>query len=311
MISLILPLYNEESSVLKMLNSILNQTHTDYEVIIVNDGSTDGTEQVCKEFVNEHKSFKYFYQKNGGVAKARNLALEHCTGELIGFLDGDDYIEANYLEKLSLSFDSPQVDLVICSYSQNGRKILMDNMLLSRDETLEEIAKVNGSKGYLWNKLFKSEIIKNHKIHFNDQLKVSSDLPFCVQYVLYCSNVKYISDVLIHYSVNAGSISGNINNTKIITQLDSYHSCIVLLESNHVKYSIKNLYITLFMRSLSGIIFRSKFDFSDVIIEKFNTSLKLYSYVNIVGFKVKMKYFFTLVYIKYLNLRTKKNIERM
>ena len=114
MISIIIPIYNGENYINRMLECIEKQTFTNYEVILVNDGSYDATESICLKYTESNKKFKYIFQENGGVATARNNGIDNSTGEYIVFLDADDYIENDYLECLYRELRSENnIDMVI------------------------------------------------------------------------------------------------------------------------------------------------------------------------------------------------------
>lgn len=111
-ISIGVPFHNVEEYLPQCLDSILRQTFTDFEVIMVDDGSTDGSFEICQKYVAKDSRFKLFYQENGGVAKARNNCLRHMTGDFITWIDSDDWIEKDYLEKLSDTQKETDADIV-------------------------------------------------------------------------------------------------------------------------------------------------------------------------------------------------------
>lgn len=92
-ISIIVPIYNVEKYIFKCLESIVNQSFTDFEVILVDDGSTDNSSIICNKFVTEDSRFKYFYKNNGGLSDARNYGLNYAKGKYVVFIDSDDFIE--------------------------------------------------------------------------------------------------------------------------------------------------------------------------------------------------------------------------
>jgi len=291
MISIILPIYNEEKTIERMLKTIVNQTYSNYEVILINDGSKDKTHEICERYTALDSKFKYFYQKNSGVAKARNFGLQESKGNYIGFLDADDYIEPDYLEKLIKGYtDSHPVDLVVCSYVQNGEVRQFNNKIINKEQALRELLEIKGSKGYLWNKLFHRQTILRNSLTFDGNIKVASDLPFCVEYIIQINNIKYISDVLIHYSVNSSSISNDITNPKILTQLDAIDKCINLLKKGSYSEEIVNKYITAYIRTATGILFRRKFSFTKRTYYKLSDALNIYDINKIQGIFVKLKY---------------------
>ncbi len=115
MISIIVPVYNGEKYLQRCLDSIQNQTYADFEVIVVDDGSTDGTGNICDCMARMDPRFHIIHQKNAGVAAARNVALAQSKSDL-AFIDADDYVDVDYLEKLRKGLDYPEVDVSYCLF---------------------------------------------------------------------------------------------------------------------------------------------------------------------------------------------------
>ena len=115
-ISLIVPVYNVEKYLKRALTSVENQTFKNFEVIIVNDGSTDGSLEIISEFVDRNKNFTLINQENKGLGEARNVGIRHAKGRYVAFLDSDDFLEPEYLEKLYLSAIKTCADIVCCNF---------------------------------------------------------------------------------------------------------------------------------------------------------------------------------------------------
>ena len=113
MISVIIPVYNKDRQIIDCLNSVINQTYKNYEIIIINDGSTDQSERKILDFIENKQNVKYIFQKNQGVSSARNTGIKAARGEYIVFIDADDYIDNDYFEKL---MEYKNSDLVISGY---------------------------------------------------------------------------------------------------------------------------------------------------------------------------------------------------
>lgn len=118
-VSVIVPVYNGEKYIKKCLNDLMNQTYKNYEVIIIDDGSTDNTSEICKLICKKDSRFKYFYQKNSGVSAARNLGLDVLQGEYIVFVDSDDTISVHLLEYLYKGVKEFNATISICSCEKN------------------------------------------------------------------------------------------------------------------------------------------------------------------------------------------------
>jgi len=299
-------MYNEEKNIDRILNNILEQTYSNFEVILINDGSKDKTHEICQKYTSLSSKFKYYYQKNSGVAKARNLGLKKSTGEFIGFLDADDYIENNYLEKLIEGYrEDSIIDLVVCSYTQNEEIRQFSNKIIGKKKALNELLDLKGSKGYLWNKLFQKKIIVENNLWFDKNIKVVSDLPFCVEYITKINNIKYLSDVLVHYSINSTSISNDITNPKFLTQLDALSKCIYLVQQDGSDDSTIKKYITAYIRATTGIIFRRKFPLTRSVFQKLYDALNKYKINDIKNLFVKFKYIIAKIQLSIYRIKIK------
>lgn len=124
-ISVIIPVYNANKYLNNCISSLLLQTFKEFEILLINDGSTDNSFEICKAFSNNYKNIYYYNKKNGGAASARNLGIENAKGEYIAFVDADDTVQPDYLEKLYTSATENNADLVLCDYikyTRNGKR---------------------------------------------------------------------------------------------------------------------------------------------------------------------------------------------
>lgn len=115
-ISIIIPIYNVESYLRKCLDSIMEQSFSCFELLLINDGSTDASAQICQEYVEKDDRIRYFEKENGGVSSARNFGIKHSSGEYITFIDSDDWVEPNYLEILYKAMKEQDADIVVTNY---------------------------------------------------------------------------------------------------------------------------------------------------------------------------------------------------
>ena len=184
-ITIIIPLYNKEKYIYKCLNSILLQSYGFYEVLIIDDGSTDNSAKICEEFYSKDKRFKYFSKENGGVSSARNLGIEKAKYDYIVFVDADDYIEEDYLKSLT----EYECDLVVEGFKKDENGFFSEfhifNEECNKNQMLKylmrkEIANIF-SVPYL--KLFKLEYIKNNNIRFNEKISFGEDFDFVLKYL--------------------------------------------------------------------------------------------------------------------------------
>lgn len=182
LISIIVPIYNAEKYLERCLNSLRNQTYTNLEILLIDDGSNDNSASICLEFVNSDERFRYYYQENKGVSAARNCGLKLSNGEYVGFCDGDDWIDEDMYEVLlNLALDN-NADISICSIyrdylyqydKQNGDEY---KIILKPREAIAEMNKGELFAGHLVNKLCKRSVIRD--IYLNENISMMEDMVF-------------------------------------------------------------------------------------------------------------------------------------
>lgn len=191
-VTIIIPVYNAQKYLRKCLDSLLNQTYQNYEVLMVNDGSTDRSAEILEEYADNYKDkFKLFHKENGGQSSARNLALPHVSGEYITFLDSDDYYEKHYLEYLYVAAKKNDSDMVI-----SGQKKVDENgkVYLSIDYDIKKYPNCILRRLNFSGKLYKTEYMRKHKMKFAVG-KTYEDNPFNFVMIFLAKNL-----VILPYS---------------------------------------------------------------------------------------------------------------
>lgn len=218
-ISVIIPVYNVESYIEKCLDSLVNQTLKEIEIIVVNDGSPDGSQIIIDEYVKKYpKLVKSYTQKNGGQGSARNFGIKKAVGEYISFVDSDDYIEHDMLEKMYTSAISNKSDVVICGnkvISMNYEIIKYEKANLFYNET-----DIIFGKMAVWNKLYRKDILKN--INFRSGVWYE-DIDYTIKVLLNTKKISFVNECLYNYLLRPGSTMNNSNvqrNLEIITAFD-------------------------------------------------------------------------------------------
>ena len=200
-VSIIVPVYNGEKYISKCIDSLLNQTLKDIEVIVVNDGSTDDTEKVVKSYTDER--IKYYYQENGRQGKARNNGIRRATGEFLAFVDDDDYVESDMYEKMYNEAIKTNSDLVICDLEviegENSR--YFHCMPKYTDDNIKNYIMSNNGPT---NKIIKREIVLNNELFFLEN-HIYEDFAILPMYGLYVNKVSYLEFAPYKYIVRKGS----------------------------------------------------------------------------------------------------------
>ena len=220
-LSIIIPIYNVEKYLSKCLNSILEQTYKEIEIILVNDGSTDNSKDIavsyCERFPNV---FKYFEKDNGGLSSARNFGLEKISGDFVGFLDSDDYIDNDLYEIMINSLDS-SIKIVECDFIweyENGKSVLDKT---SEYNSIKDLM-VNG-RVVAWNKIYNVEWLEKINIKFKEGL-LYEDLNFFFKIVPHLTSISEVSTVknsFVHYVQHKGTITSD-NSLNILDIIKSY-----------------------------------------------------------------------------------------
>ena len=202
--SIIVPIYNSEKYIGRCIESVRKQTEQNWELLLINDGSSDNSESICISFQSLDTRIKYFYQKNSGVSSARNNGLLRAQGEWITFIDSDDWIEENHLETFNKQIDK-DVDLCINSFiadlSYGSRNFnYIDCSSFNRTESIKLFfTSLKAHSQFLWIKAFKRSIIKKYNIYFNEQINLGEDNIFILDYISHINSLSSSSIVTYHY----------------------------------------------------------------------------------------------------------------
>lgn len=214
MISIIIPVYNVKNYLEDCIESIINQTYRNFEVILVDDGSTDGSEKICDYYANLDKRINCIHIKNAGVSNARNVGLSNAKGDYIAFCDSDDRYSINFLLEMFKAIEKTKADIVICSYYYSNSEINkpvkqgQKSGFISREELFEKIFVNNEIGGFVWNKIFKKSIIDN--IRFDTNLEICEDTDFICSVTQKNSTLYYLSEPLYFYTIRDNSAINNV-----------------------------------------------------------------------------------------------------
>lgn len=208
LITIIIPVYNAERFILTCLQSVSLQTFKEFEVLLINDGSTDCTEALIKNYIEKKPNWFLFSKENGGVSQARNLGIRKANGNHIVFIDADDSVDENYLKKLYEPYYNSIVQLTCCGYTEfskynNDGTLLHDfhnfnNKIIDKNDFYKKL--FTGVTGVLWGKMFVSSIIKENKILLNENIHLSEDLVFVFEYIYYVEKIALVKEHLYYYN---------------------------------------------------------------------------------------------------------------
>lgn len=231
-VSIILPVYGVERFLPRCMESVLNQTLRDIEIIMVDDGSPDKCPKMCDDYARQDNRIKVIHKQNGGLGYARNSGLDVVTGEYVAFLDSDDFVELDAYETLYTAAKAQDADAVFAdSYVEcpdgkwEKRQFASKQVLLEGDRlqsfTLDMIAGGEGVKAdrpypmSVWRLIYKREIIEQNHIRFiSEREVVSEDLPFQIDFFLVANNVLLLPYTFYHYCLNGTSLTSTFKDVK-------------------------------------------------------------------------------------------------
>lgn len=209
-ISVIVVVYNAVLTISRMLDSILAQNFDDFEIVVIDDGSTDGSEEICNQYASRDARVRVFHQANSGVSAARQKGLDESNGEYIIHADADDYIEGEMLSRLYEKASAENADVVFCNYfndSSDGIISLVRQCPPSnpRDTLKALLTNLHGS---CWNKLVRRSCLSRYKVRFPEKLDYCEDLLLWVQLFQHPDiSISYLDEAFYHYVSNPASIT--------------------------------------------------------------------------------------------------------
>lgn len=217
MISVIVPIYNTEKYLDRCIQSILSQTYTDFELLLIDDGSTDNSGTICDQYAAKDSRIRVFHKANGGVSSARNLGLDNACGEWITFVDADDWLDlglyhtvfnSNYnADIIFISNIEHLEDGTVVKYQANvtysNTRSDIENTILYLKKNLADYP----FYGFTWNKIFKSSIINKNKIRFLENFALYEDELFTNEYCKYIYSIIVLSDTLYHYRRSSSGLT--------------------------------------------------------------------------------------------------------
>ncbi len=214
LISVIVPIYNKEKYLYDCLNSILNQTLKDIEIILVDDGSTDKSRAICEEYLSDNR-VSYYYQENEGLASARQTGIDHAKGEYIGFIDADDWIELDMYEKMYSKAKEYEADVVFCNRMYNNDKYrpskdipsgFYDRKRIISDvlpKSLAFIGKYGEKRVISWSncrRIYRKEMLDSFGFKFDKRFRRSQDLQLTLEAMLHSNSFYHLGDDYLYHA---------------------------------------------------------------------------------------------------------------
>lgn len=243
-VSIITPAFNVQNYIEKFIISVQKQKYTDWELIIIDDGSTDMTSEIVDNYALMDEKIKVYHKKNEGVSVARNIGLKMAKGKYIIFADADDELPDDSLEVRVEQIEGYSMligayilrDLETKKVSKKGFPFCVKQ--LNTKEAINAILRGNeyGYQGYLWNKIFRSDIIKKYNIEFEKGIAYNEDRLFCLLYALHCEKIIVVNEIVYIYLNNENGAMAALKNVsddkkdKVLSEFAAYKKMYMILK---------------------------------------------------------------------------------
>lgn len=264
-ISVIVPVYNVEAYLERCVESILQQTYTHFELILINDGSTDSSGQICDHLASQYENIKVYHIENAGVSNARNMGIQLATGSWVTFIDSDDFVTQDYLATLASAVEGVNVGFVIAPLHHIKNGIVTDlpshsgkTELWSTEETMKELLMTTRTSFFPVAKLFKRDLLADEK--FNTNYHLAEDALFLTELLLKtrCSCV-FIDKPVYYYDHREGSATTSVNR-HVFDTIEVYKQIIAQVSQAfpNLKYELINRECWSYITVYDKIIFTSR-----------------------------------------------------
>lgn len=258
-ISIVLPVYNAENTINNTITSIINQTYQEWELIIINDGSIDRSQEICEEYAKKDNRIRLYSIPNGGPSKARNIGLNKCDGKYIMFVDADDLYNKDMIKIMENQISTDKMDLVCCNYIKSEKekneiaKNIDEKIITEKKELYELIEYMQDKLLYnvIWNKIYRYDIIKENNINFDEDIDMGEDYSFNNKYFQYINKAKLINDKLYIHIIEKKSISAKYRKDEFERRIKNISSNEELYIKNN--YPMKKIY-TKYIQAVIGSI---------------------------------------------------------
>ena len=281
LVSIIVPVYNVEKYLDKCIESIVNQTYKNIELILVDDGSPDNCPKMCDEWSQKDNRVKVIHKENAGMSSARNVGIDNAQGEYLAFVDSDDWVDLNAFEVALKMISSDGYDLatfaLLPEFDTETKQCISDYDInvCNQKELFNLILDTDYVCGYACNKLFKRNIVGD--LRFDESLFVSEDLYFCTKYATKCKRAVYTTAKFYHYRQRNDSMTGeykyNVRKLSVLTAYENIMPIYKMYDSEDY-YKLERNYLKIAL-NIKGRMILSKIK-DDVVKNRLERIIKQY-----------------------------------
>lgn len=262
LITIIIPVYKVEHCISKCIDSVISQTYSNWELILIDDGSPDESGTICDQYAEKDARIKVLHVDNGGPSKARNVGLDVATGVYVCFIDSDDWVEPTYLEHLYSGLQKKGIGIVIGGHiKENGESHYL-KVAGTESYDATNMRQIFTDKqlvhwGYTVSKLYKLCVLKQHSLKFHPEIRYCEDLLFFLSYLYYVDWAKFIPELDYHYIAPVSGSSLIISYNSFESEYIAYKQCLDALNRIALKFSASEKELELSYNWMSYMLTRS------------------------------------------------------
>ena len=292
-ISVIIPVYKAEKYLHNCVDSILAQTFTDFEVLLIDDGSPDNSGEICDRYAQKDPRVRVFHKENGGVSSARQCGIDNAYGEYTIHADPDDWVEPTMLEELYIKVKMDDIDMLICDYYKDytDKSIYIKQKPSSLDSDIVVKELFKGLYGSCWNKLIRRSCYKKYNISFPLDLTCNEDLYVCVSLLKHPIKVDYLPKAFYHYTQD-------VNANSLVKRKKTYEEKLLVKEkfcqlmSNHKYY---NVCLRAMVANMVSSSYYKKFFSSEEFKSRFYNYRRIVLFNNDITWHYRIRLYFSCI----------------
>jgi len=250
-VSIIVPIYNAQKTLQRCVDSLCSQSLQSIEIILINDGSTDDSASLSDALAKQDHRIQVIHKENGGVSSARNAGIACATGEFIGFVDADDWIDQQMFARLVRIMEIHQTDMAVCGYqavtafSTNACAYRSTPEIINQQTAMQRTFGNDGFKGFLCNKLFDGNRIRTNHLRLDETISYCEDLQFVYRYLKFCKTVGFDASKMYYYYIHGGNVVEQKLDNKQLEALSMFQALLEQEQDVAVQHSIRLGFVSL------------------------------------------------------------------
>lgn len=243
LVSIVIPVYNCSEYVRECIKSVLAQDHRNIEVLVIDDGSDDASPELCRAAAANDPRVRVYVKEHGGVSAARNYGIKLASGELVTFVDADDYIEPQHISTLVSAMLEQNADCAVSGYildlrGRSEKRVFSGMKTMGAHSAVLNMLDTTLYQGFLCNKLFRKSIINNARLSLREDIFYCEDLLFCAEYFSNCSRICCVEQAYYHYRRRRGSAVNGSRINRMLTGVKAIEACGELFRGDSEIYAL-------------------------------------------------------------------------